>query len=280
MLADVVKTLFEQELSNATRDDKRLLNNALSENKWLVAFPTSDKDKSEFDTVGYYNKVLFVFRPSTIDPIFLCRGNELTNKNNEYTLVIESSNQDHVIWTDWSFLSVHIQGTIWIETSTIKKAILEPVPFSILDTAPTLSLTSNEILLDAVIGYMGLRDSYQFDIETHIENYLVNLPPEVLCISDVYIDITSEFFTRGETSSVIRYNGDVIGYVKCSGRELSNHQFFTNDMKKFQNFLREIVDNCQCYDKMVFDGVKNTSGLDADIFLPVPGLSTPRYYGG
>lgn len=260
MLSKLIIKMFQHDLINTSRDEKRAINNVIDDNKWMVAYPACN------DGVDVPNQVLLVF--TNVTPVFIEPGYE--------NLVADlTSDYDNIYWQDYTSIAPHMMGTYWIKTSELTKAVVEPLPCKMMDDLPVISHTANTYLTEAVLGYMGTDD---YVIEAIIESYLSGLSSTELSISDVFVDVDKEAIPYGIISSVIRYNGEVIGYLKRSGREMINTNYYTQDMRKFQDALKDIIDKCQCYDKMSFKGVIQIGDEDADIYLPVPGY-TDKIYG-
>lgn len=262
MLGNLIKRRFEIEIEKTTRAAKRDINRNIDEFKWLIAYPTKQND-----TDLEYNEILLHF--CNVEPVYFPAGNE-------YDIYDYTKSHRVSYYQDYADLACHMSGTIWISTKTIKKGYLEPIPTSLLDSAPELSVVPNTFFTDAIFGYMNLSDdTFTRDIENAIENYLTSLSPDIFKISEVFNDTdTSSKLPYGLTSNVIRYKNEVIGYLHRGGRELLCVEYFTNDMRRFQEVLKEMVDDCKIYDKMCFNGVKDISGCDADEFLAVPNFTT------
>lgn len=257
---------FEKELEKSSRRDKRDFNKCIAETKWLVAYPTST---TSFDDgmIMCYDRVAFVF--SNEEPVFVNRG---------YTDALEkfAHDLDFTYWCTWKEIAVHMNGTIWIPTSKLKLAYIEPVSFEYLDTLPCLNYDTNENLHQAVTDYLGLSEDYEVD--AILEKYLNSLPKNELRLEIVFEDVDQRnWYEYGTRTVVIYYMNEIIGYAQFSGRELLAKKFYTKDIKKYQAAMKDIVDKSGVYDKMVFNGVTVVSTEDADLFVGVPGYTPTKF---
>lgn len=257
--------MFEKELQGTARPEQRNLNELIDKHKWIVAYPAKTNDSDEFCDL-----VLYAF--TNAEPVYIPAGYE----NQVIDLVVDYK---YTFYQEYTSIAPHLHGTIWFDAKTFKKAYIPALPFDLLDNAPEISVSPNDTLLEAVLGFMGLGGEHDYTyIDSHLTKYLLSLPVDVLRISDVYCDIDkSKKIKTGQISSVIRYHGDIIGYILQHGYDLMGVDYFTADMKKFQNFLKDMVDKSGSYDMMHFSRVMNVSGQDADIFLPVPGFTQKIY---
>lgn len=265
-LDEMIVRAFEKELEKSSRRDKRDFNQSIKDTKWLVAYPICSTN-FDGEMAMCYDRVAFVF--SNKEPEFVNRG---------YIDGIEkyAHDPDFTYWCTWKEIAVHMNGTIWIETSRLKPACIEPVLFDHLKTLPCLNYVANENLHHAVTDYLGISEDYEVD--EILEKYLNSLPKDVLRLESVFEDIDHRnWYEYGERTVVVYYMNEVIAYAKFSGRELLDKKFFTTDIQKYQKAMKDIVDKSGVYDKMVFNGVTVVSTEDADLFVGVPGYTPTKF---
>lgn len=265
-LDELIILALQKELENSSRRDKRDFNQGLSSAKWLVAYPSAEyTTDTPFDLV--YTSVNMVF--SNKEPKFIPRG---------YIDGLESVSysDDLEFWTTWKEIAVHMNGTVWIETSRIKPSHIEPIPFKHLDTHPVLGYHDVTEFHQAITSYMGVGEDYELD--AILDKYLESLKPEELSLPIVFDDVEQrKHYYYGKRTVRIEYYNEIIGYAEFSGRELLDKKFFTTDIKKYQESMQKIVVKSGVYDKMAFNGVTVVDDVDADIHVGVPGITPLKF---
>lgn len=265
-LDEQIVRAIKAEIAMFSRRDKRDFNKGLEEAKWLIAYPTSS-NTTPYSSEWVYDRISFAFSNST--PEFIHRGSIDAISQFAY-------DDDLRYWCTWKEISVHMSGTIWIETSRIKQAYIEPVSFEYLETLPCMNYEDNDKLHQAVTDYLGISEDYEVD--AILEKYLNDLTKDELRLEIVFDDVEQRnYYEYGNRTVVIYYMNEVIAYASFSGRELLAKKFFTKDIKKYQAAMKDIVDKSGVYDKMVFNGVTVVSTEDADLFVGVPGFTPEQF---
>ncbi|WNV47519.1 hypothetical protein ENKO_416 [Klebsiella phage fENko-Kae01] len=271
MLEEHIIKRIQISINNSEREVQRMINHALERSKYILVFPVSSNEEED-DPV--YDSVYVSF---DIDnekvPKFVPkhRPNDIWH----YEL-----NDNCTFDMDWCDIAVHMQGSVWIESSRIKKPELEHVPFTVLDDIPVLKRGDNSLFASTIMTYLRMYDNESYEMEETICNYLDSLPPEDMSIDNVYIDVTDDDIPYGRISSVIRVNGETIGYMSQRGRELLDVRIYAYDNKKCVKFIEDVIDKLKLRDKMIFDSINDIDpNSDADEFLPVPGYTTKRHEG-
>lgn len=270
-LDDLIIRAISIDLDASTRDDKRIFNKNLKDSKWIVIYPMAEDETVELHD-RIYNKVTMFF--SNEEPTFIPRG---YTESSGVLDKLSSTFDDLFYWASWKEISMHMNGTIWIETKRIKPGVIEPAPFSELVKSPVLGYDSNVNLHQAVTSYMNVCED--LEVDRILEQYLESLPPEVLRLDIIYNDTEKDTnYLYGSRTSIIYYNNEVIGYIHSSGRELLFKKFVTTDINKYRAAMKDIVDKSGISDKMGYYNVEvvNTEE-DADIYLSIP-VHTPSRF--
>lgn len=269
MLEELIIKRIQLSINNSDREVQRMINSALERSKYILVFPVSSNEEED-DPV--YDTVYVSFDiDNTKVPKFVPkhRSNDIWH----YEL-----NENCTFDMDWCDISVHMPGSIWIETSRIEKPVLEHVPFTVLDDMPVLDNSSNSLFSTFVIEYLRMYDHESYQMEDIICEYLDSLTPEEMRIDNVYIDVTDDNIPYGRISSVIRVNGEILGYMYQRGRELSDVKIFVHNKEKCVEFIENIVDKLKLRDKISLDFINIIDpNDDADEFLPVPGYSPKKH---
>jgi|AGFT01.1.fsa_nt_gi hypothetical protein len=271
MIENTILRRIQTSLNNSDRNIQRQINKALDTAQWVMAFPINECPTDEESDLGIYKQVYIFFGKSDKEPKFIpaTRPQDIWEYEFDDTAAFEM---------DWPEVAVHMNGTVWFEASKVKQALLEPMSFDILDDSPVLSTSQNEILVEQIIEYLGGIPEFDYVTEEKVSQYLNSLDPNVLRIDNVFEDISKDYFVYGTVTGVIRYHGEVVGYVKRSGRELLGTKFFMKDYDKYTALLENVVDNCRLRDMMRFTGaILVKDGMDVDEFLPVPNLTKHEY---
>lgn len=271
MIENVILRRIQIALDNSDRNIQRQINKALETAQWVMAFPINDSPTDEESDLGIYKQVYIFFGKSEKEPKFIpaTRVQDIWAYEFDDTAAFEM---------DWPEVAIHMTGSIWFEASKVKKPVLEHMPFDILDNSPVLGTTSNDVLVEQVIEYLGGIPEFDYGTEDKVCNYLNSLDPNVLRIDNVFEDTSKDYFVYGTVTGVVRHNNEVVGYIKRSGRELMSTKFFMKDYDKYTNLLEKIVDICQLRDMMRFTGaILVKDGMDVDEFLPVPNLTKHEY---
>lgn len=257
---------FEKETLSFSRSDKREFNKCLDNSKWMIAFPIPENG---VNTDWIHGRIVFVF--SDHEPEFVPRGVDHGECLEKF-----ANDCDMVYECQWKEIAIHMEGSIWISTDSIKRLYIEPVPFSELDKLPCLGYEENVNIHQAVTDYLGCGEDY--NVDELLENYLKSLPLHVLRLEIVFDDVEQRnWYEYGERTVVIYYNNELVGYASFAGRELIYRKFFTTDIKKFQNCMKDIVDKSGVHDIMIHSGVTVVSTEDADLYVGVPGYTKMRY---
>lgn len=260
-LAQQIIKGMKTELAGLSRADKRDFNNALASTKWFIAYPMCSAPNGDFD------QIYFIFSNNT--PQERLRDHPCGIDEFGYDCDLSYT-------SNWKEIAVHMPGAIWISTKLIPEALIEPAPFSKLLEAECIEIADNVLMHQAITSFLGCGEDY--DVDAVLDEFLPTV--QELRLEVVYRDLEPNYSWApqyGVKTIVIYYKDEVIGFLSMSGRELLSHSYFTQDIKKYQAALKDLVDRSGVYDKMVFDGVTVVSDEDADIFLAVPGITPKRY---
>lgn len=262
-IEELVLSEFRKYIASCDRSVIRSFNEYLLKYNVLMFVPMFLDDKSTEEDVPKTLYIAFCHRKLNMDEYEHADIWTETDANETNTFYLYSPLANVVYTTETKAL--------FIESSKIEPVYLEPVPFSTVDKFPKVGESPDGLMEYLVLDYMEC-DRITSEVEELITSAINVLMTKSLEVYDIYQDIyvTSKCIPSGECTSVIKFNAEILGFVRCKGYDLYNREIYVFDKTKWNDLMQLIVDNSGVRDIIhssvhVIDVTK-----DCDVYFKIP----------
>ena len=247
-------------LEHADRDDLRAFNLALETYPYLSFFSFLEVHGSN-DT-AYMLYIAF-------------SSNDTEGSFDNYEARELCIKKDYLEFYVTSDLAWHFpQHRVCVSTKDVERFYVAPVSWDAIYKAPSLGEGDWYELSHAVFDYMNLQDppwQSEFDCVEFLQ------AQDVITLDVVYNVDTTNLPRRVRKTTLVRYNGKIVGVLSANGRAGSpEYKAFSDNVPAFHAVLQQIIldaglDKYREPDSIVVLDLNK----DCDSYFGVPGITTP-----